>query len=59
MVSLRRPDILEALIAWCLTSVVMSLEFVICMPRQLKDVTCSVNGILKRERKKTENVQHV
>jgi hypothetical protein len=26
MVSLRHPDILEALIAWCLTSVVRSLE---------------------------------
>ena len=30
MVSLRHPDILEALIAWCLASVFRSLELVIC-----------------------------
>ena len=33
VVSLRHPDILEALIAWCLTSVVRTFELVFCTPR--------------------------
>ena len=49
MVSLRHPDILEALIAWCLTSVVRSFELLISELTAIISLSGANRGFVRLE----------